>query len=148
VKSHGNSPRSGWTNHRGQADTTSVDLPGFDPIEVLDTLDVPIVIVHRDFTIACFNRQAAETLLRIAPYFQSDRQLSGTVLTFTNVTAPFVQVSMKQSMSVNMPRQSSMPGPIHLRYSIRSCAYKPPTAPSMRCSESLAKSYRAFHSTR
>ena len=137
MKRQGNSPRSGWTNiHRDHVIPRVFDPAGFDPIEVLDTLDVPIVIVHRDFTIACFNRQAAETLglaasdighsareaagfansrnlerwceqailagtfvrhdfryqdqtfvLRIAPYFHGDRQLSGTVLTFSNVTA-------------------------------------------------------------
>jgi PAS domain S-box-containing protein len=111
--------------------TTASDLS-----DVLDTIEVPVVVVRRDVLIACFNKAAADVLglsasdvgrpcrsisvfaglprleqqcrqviadgvecradfrdgdrwfvVRIAPYTTADRQISGTVLTFTNVTA-------------------------------------------------------------
>src|ERR1700676_1913508 len=34
----------------------------WDPVEILDTIDLPIVVVARDFTIARFNRPAGEAL--------------------------------------------------------------------------------------
>ena len=37
-----------------------------DLIDILDTIDVPIVVVGRSFSIACFNRAAAE-VLRLVP---------------------------------------------------------------------------------
>jgi PAS domain S-box-containing protein len=127
---------SGWTGFRrddalnGDAPKTPADLTG-----ILDAVEVPIVVVRRDFTIAGFNR-AADALglspehigqapddiqplarvprlqqlcdeviasgvesrmdlrdgstwfvLRIAPYAGRGREIRGTVLTFTNVTA-------------------------------------------------------------
>src|SRR6202158_4485157 len=121
---------------RALSDTTTADSVAFDPIEILDTIDLPIVVVDRDFTIARFNRPAGEALglavsdigrsardvakladlrnlekwcaqvlstettsrhdfrngdrtfvLRIAPYANGDQRVSGTVLTFANVTA-------------------------------------------------------------
>ncbi len=117
-------------------DTTTPDSVAFDPTAILDAIDVPVVVVHRDLTIASFNRPAGEVLglaasdigrpahdvakfanlqnlerwcaqaistgtpsrhdfragdrtflLRIAPYLKHNRQMSGSVLTFTNVTA-------------------------------------------------------------
>ncbi len=111
--------------------TTASDL-----IDILDTIEVPVVAVRRDFLIACFNKAAADVLglsasdvgrpcrtisvlaglprleqqcsqviadgvecradfrdgdrwfvVRISPSTTGDRQISGTVLTFTNVTA-------------------------------------------------------------
>src|SRR6266478_346666 len=47
---------------RAPSDTTTADSVAFDPIEILDTIDVPIVVVDRDFTIARFNRPAGEAL--------------------------------------------------------------------------------------
>jgi PAS domain S-box-containing protein len=122
------------------ADSLSADLVG-----ILDTVDLPIVAVGRDFTVARFNQGAAAVLgltlsdigrsprdiqvltdvidleqlcaqviadgapfrrevragnrwflLRIAPYTRSDRQIGGTVLTFTNVTA--FRASMEQAI--------------------------------------------------
>src|SRR3989442_10583151 len=113
------------------ANTATTDL-----ISILDTVDVPIVVVRRDFTVAYFNQAAADVLglspsdigrasrdvsvlaglprleeqcsqviaggmasradfrdgdkqfvVRISPYTNADRQVTGTVLTFTNVTA-------------------------------------------------------------
>ena len=131
------SPSSGPIDIRGApSDKTTTDSGAFNPIEILDTIDLPIVVVDRDFTIARFNRPAGEALslaisdigrsardvakladlrnlekwcaqvlstettsrhdfrngdqtfvLRIAPYSTSDHRVSGTVLTFTNVTA-------------------------------------------------------------
>ncbi len=114
-----------------QGDTATTDL-----ITILDTVDVPIVLLRRDFMLACFNKAAAGVLrlsssdigrasrdisvlaglprleeqcgqviasgvesradfrdgekwfvVRISPYTTGDRQVTGTVLTFTNVTA-------------------------------------------------------------
>src|SRR6267142_1299455 len=119
----------GWTGFQGGTATS-------DLIDILDTVDVPIVVLRRDFMLVCFNRAAAGVLrlsasdigrasrdisvlaglprleeqcgeviasgvearadfrdgdswfvLRISPYANGERQISGTVLTFTNVTA-------------------------------------------------------------
>ncbi len=107
-----------------------------DLIDILDAVEVPIVLLRRDFTISCFNQAAADVLglapsaigrasrdipilaglphleqqcsrviaggvesridfrdgekwfvVRISPYPKSGRQVSGALLTFTNVTA-------------------------------------------------------------
>jgi PAS domain S-box-containing protein len=107
-----------------------------DLINILDTVDVPIVVVRQDFMVTYFNKAAADVLgllqadigrasrdilifagfarledrcnqviaagvesrvdfrdgdrwfvVRISPYKKDDRQIAGTVLTFTNVTA-------------------------------------------------------------
>lgn len=114
-----------------QAGAVTIDHTG-----VLDVVDVPIVVMGEDVTIAGFNRAAAEVfgllpsdvgrspseirilsaiprlhewctevastslprghdfrdndrsyVVRIAPYTRNDREIFGTVLTFTNVTA-------------------------------------------------------------
>src|SRR3989454_338770 len=114
-----------------QGGTATTDL-----ITILDTVDVPIVVLRRDFMLVCFNKAAAGVLrlspsdigrasreiavlaglprleeqcgqviasgvesradfrdgekwfvMRISPYTTGDRQVTGTVLTFTNVTA-------------------------------------------------------------
>ncbi len=111
--------------------TTASDL-----IDILDTIEVPVVVVRRDFLVACFNKAAADVLglsgsdvgrpcrsisvlaglprleqqcrqviadgvecradfrdgdrwfvVRISLCTTGDRQISGTVLSFTNVTA-------------------------------------------------------------
>src|SRR5256712_9529492 len=111
--------------------TTASDL-----IDILDTIEVPVVVVRRDFLVACFNKAAADVLglsgsdvgrpcrsisvlaglprleqqcrqviadgvecradfrdgdrwfvVRISPCTTGDRQISSTVLSFTNVTA-------------------------------------------------------------
>jgi PAS domain S-box-containing protein len=124
----------GWTGFQGvngdDAAATTTDL-----INILDAVDVPIVVVRRDFMIACFNKVAADVLglspsdigraprdisvlagllrleeqcsqaiasgvesradfrdgnkwlvVRISPYPKGARQITGAVLTFTNVT--------------------------------------------------------------
>jgi two-component sensor histidine kinase len=117
-------------------DGVTQDANTTDYGEILDAIGVPIVVVRRDFTIACFNLAAANVLdvtqsdigrsprfvsmlsglphlerwcaqvisteiptqhdihgadqsfiVRIAPCTKSDGQISGTVLTFSNVTA-------------------------------------------------------------
>ncbi len=127
----------GWTGFRAvngeevAASTTTTDL-----VNILDTIEVPIVVVQGNFTIAGFNKAAADVLglspsdigraprdisalaallrlesqctqaieggveprvdfrhedrwfvVRVSPYTNGDRQVIGTVLTFTNVTA-------------------------------------------------------------
>lgn len=118
----------GWTGFQG--------VNGDDPINIVDTVDVPLVVLRRDFTLVCFNKAAADVLrlsptdigrasrdisvlaglprleeqcgqviasgvesradfrdgdrwfvVRISPYTKGDRQVTGTVLAFTNVTA-------------------------------------------------------------
>ena len=121
-----------------------VDADTADLIKILDAVSVPIVVLRRDFIIACFNRAAADVLglspldvgrsprtisilsslpdldrwcaevistevltqhdirisdksfiVRITPY--TNGQISGTVLTFTNVTA--FRESLDQAIS-------------------------------------------------
>jgi signal transduction histidine kinase len=118
----------GWTDFQG--------VNGDDAISILDTVDVPLVVLRRDFTLVCFNKAAADVLrlspsdigrasrdisvlaglprlekqcgqviasgvesqadfrdrdrwfvVRISPHTKRDRQVTGTVLAFTNVTA-------------------------------------------------------------
>src|SRR5712671_3599885 len=120
----------GWSEFRQSWGSGAIT----DPFEILDGIDVPIVLLGGDFTIAGFNRAAADVLslvrshiglspdsisilsglpkpwcaevfgakiatrydiriaeqsfvLRITPRKSSDGQISGAVLTFTNVTA-------------------------------------------------------------
>ena len=127
----------GWAGFQGvNGDVAAANTAATDLINILDTVEVPIVVVRRDFAIACFNKAAADVLglspsdigrasrdisvfagfprleqqcsqvitggvesradfhdgdkwfvVRISPYTQGDRQVTGTVLTFTNVTA-------------------------------------------------------------
>ena len=130
-------PTGGWTGVRAvNRDETAADADTADLIDILDAVEVPIVVLRRDFAIARFNK-AAEDVLRLAPsdtgrlfrdvlvfaglprleeqwsqviasgvasradlrdgdrsfvvhispYANGDRQVAGTVLTFTNVTA-------------------------------------------------------------
>src|SRR3989475_12551811 len=122
-------PNDGWTGFQGGTATT-------DLIDILDTVDVPIVLLRRNFILVCFNKAAGGVLrlspsdvgrvsrdisvlagllrleeqcsqviasgvesradfrdgdkwfvVRISPYTKGDRQVTGSVLTFTNVTA-------------------------------------------------------------
>src|SRR5713226_6374752 len=127
----------GWTGFQGvNGDDAAANPATTDPISILDTVDVPIVVLRRDFMLVCFNKAASGVLrlspsdigrasrdiavlaglpcleeqcgqviasgvesradfrdgekwfvVRISPYTTSDRQVTGTVLTFTNVTA-------------------------------------------------------------
>jgi PAS domain S-box-containing protein len=127
----------GWTRfQRVNGDDAAANTATTDLINILNTVEVPIVVVRRDFKIACFNKAAADVLgfspsdigrasrdisvlaglprleercsqviaggvesrtdfrdgdkwfvVRISPYSKGDRQVTGTVLTFTNVTA-------------------------------------------------------------
>ncbi len=136
----------GWTGFRAvngneaAANTLTTDL-----INILDTVEVPILVLQRDFVIAGFNKAAADVLglsasdlgravrdiaaltglprleercsevitggvesradfrdgdkwfvVRISPHTRGDRQVTGTVLTFTNVTA--FRASMNQAI--------------------------------------------------
>jgi PAS domain S-box-containing protein len=125
----------GWNEfQQASGGDATVNVVTADLIKILDAVSVPIVVLRRDFIVACFNRAAADVLslapshigrspcaisllsglqkldrwcgevittevpmqhdirvadksfiVRIAPY--TDGQISGTVLTFTNVTA-------------------------------------------------------------
>ena len=126
----------GWAHFRADHHTASACSTTIGLIDILDAVDVPIVVVGREFVVTCFNRAAAELLgfapsdigrspddvpvlgglrdleawcaqaiatgaacrydfrdrdksylLRIAPYAQSDGRITGSVLTFANVTA-------------------------------------------------------------
>src|SRR2546425_4763506 len=127
----------GWIGlHAVNGDDAAANTATTDLINILDTVEIPIVVVRRDFVIACFNKAAADVLgllpsdigqasrdisvlaglprleeqcrqvlasgvesradvrdgdkwfvLRISPYTEGDRHVTGTVLTFTNVTA-------------------------------------------------------------
>lgn len=127
----------GRTDFRGiNGDDSPKNAAATDFINLLDTIDVPIVVVRRDFMIAYFNKAAADVLgfspsdigrashdisvlagfprleeecdrviahgvdsrvdfrdgdrwfvVRISPFTKADRQVTSTVLTFTNVTA-------------------------------------------------------------
>jgi PAS domain S-box-containing protein len=127
----------GWTGFQGvNGDDAAANTAATDLISILDTVDVPIVVVRRDFVIAGFNKAAADVLglspsdigrasrdisvlaglprleqqcsqvitggvesradfregdkwfvVRITPYTKGNLQVTGTVLTFTNVTA-------------------------------------------------------------
>ena len=130
-------PTGGWTGFRAvNGDDAAATPPAADLINILDTVEVPIVVLRRDFMIAGFNKAAADVLclspsdigrasrdisrlaglprleeqcsqviatgvearadfrdgdrwfvIRISPYAKGERQVGGTVLTFTNVTA-------------------------------------------------------------
>ena len=48
-----------WTGFQGvNGDDAAANTAATDLINILDTVEVPIVVVRRDFTIACFNRAA------------------------------------------------------------------------------------------
>src|SRR5256886_1957798 len=130
-------PTSGWNGFRAvNGDDAAGRAAAADLTNILDTVEVPIVVLRRDFTIAGFNKATADVfrlsssdvgraprgisrfaglprleeqcseviasgveaqvdfregdswfVLRISPYANGERQISGTVLTFTNVTA-------------------------------------------------------------
>src|SRR5580704_16871596 len=127
----------GWTGSQGvDGDVTASNIATADLINILDAVEVPVVILRRDFTISYFNKAGADMIglspsdigrvsrdisvfaallhleqqcreviaggvesranfrhgekwfvVRISPYTKVDRQVNGTVLTFTNVTA-------------------------------------------------------------
>jgi signal transduction histidine kinase len=128
---------SGWTGFRAvNGDDAGAGAAATDLTNILDAVEVPIVVLGRDFTIAGFNKATADGfrlspsdigraprdisrlaglpsleeqcsevmasgvearadfrdgdrwfVLRISPYANGERRVSGTVLTFTNVTA-------------------------------------------------------------
>src|SRR2546422_5699152 len=130
-------PTSGWNGFRAvNGDDAAGRAAAADLTNILDTVEVPIVVLRRDFTIAGFNKATADGfrlspsdigrasrdisrlaglpsleeqcsevmasgveartdfrdgdrwfVVRISPYANGERQVSGTVLTFTNVTA-------------------------------------------------------------
>ena len=126
-----------WTGFRAvSGDDAAANTAATDLINILDTIEVPIVVLRCDLMIAGFNKAAADVLhllpsdigrasrdisllaglpgleeqcsqviasgvesradfhdgdkwfvVRICPYTQGDRRVTGAVLTFTNVTA-------------------------------------------------------------
>jgi PAS domain S-box-containing protein len=128
--------QTSWSASLATGDGVETNTVTLDHGGVLDTVDVPIVVLRGDFTMVGFNRVAAEAfgllqsdvgrapseihilsaiahlrewcaeaaamslagrhdfrngdksyVIRIAPYKSNDRDIVGTVLTFTNVTA-------------------------------------------------------------
>jgi signal transduction histidine kinase len=129
--------KGGWTGFRAvSGDDAAANTAATDLFNILDTIEVPIVVLQRDLMIAGFNEAAADVLrlspcdigrasrdisvlaglprleeqcgqviasgvesradfrdgdrwfvMRISPFKGGDRQIIGTVLTFTNVTA-------------------------------------------------------------
>ena len=127
----------GWTDFRAvNGDGAAANTAATDLINILDTIEVPIVVLRRDLMIAGFNKAAADVLrlslsdigraprdisvlgglpgleeqcsrviasgvesradfrdgdkwfvMRISRYPQGERQVTGAVLTLTNVTA-------------------------------------------------------------
>ncbi|HEX7139151.1 MAG TPA: PAS domain-containing protein, partial [Vicinamibacterales bacterium] len=127
----------GWTAFRAvNGDDAAANTAATDLIHILDTVEVPIVVLRRDLMIAGFNKAAADVLglspsdigrasrdisvlaglprleeqcsqviasgvqsradlrdgdrsfvMGISPFKESDREVIGAVLTFTNVTA-------------------------------------------------------------
>ncbi len=127
----------GWSDFRAvSGDGAAANVAATDLINILDTIEVPIVVLRRDLMIAGFNKAAADALrlspsdigrasrdisvlaglpgleeqcsqviasgvesrtdfrdgdkwfvMRISPYTQGERRVSGAVLTFTNVPA-------------------------------------------------------------
>ena len=60
------------------ADTTTAESVALDRSQILDAIDVAIVVLDRNFTIASFNRPAAEALkLAIADLGRSARDVAG-----------------------------------------------------------------------
>jgi PAS domain S-box-containing protein len=57
---------SGWSGFRQSNGDARADLVTTDIIDILDTIDVPIVVIGRSFMVASFNRAAAE-VLRLEP---------------------------------------------------------------------------------
>jgi PAS domain S-box-containing protein len=47
---------------RGEDDRAAPELAAPDHVDVLDAIDIPIVVIHRDFTVASFNQAAADVL--------------------------------------------------------------------------------------
>jgi PAS domain S-box-containing protein len=128
-------PISRWTRFGPVKGNPAANTTATDLITILDAIEVPIVVVQRDFTVAAFNKAAAVLglsrsdigrfsrdlpvfagcprleqhcdevitggaaskvdlcdgerwfVVHISPYMESKRQITGTVLTFTNVTA-------------------------------------------------------------
>jgi hypothetical protein len=53
----------GWTSFQGvNGDDAAANTATTDLINILDTVEVPIVVMRRDFMIACFNKAAADVL--------------------------------------------------------------------------------------
>jgi signal transduction histidine kinase len=56
-------PTGGWTGFRAvNGDDAAATPPAADLINILDTVEVPIVVLRRDFMIAGFNKAAADVL--------------------------------------------------------------------------------------
>src|SRR5262245_62931276 len=130
-------PAGGWIAFRAlNGDDADAGAAATDLANILDTVEVPIVVLRRDFTVAGFNKATADEfglslsdmgrasrdisrlaglpsleeqcsqviasgvearadfrdgdrwfVVRISRYENGERQVSGAVLTFTNVTA-------------------------------------------------------------
>ena len=133
---HGPINRARTGLERANGDDTATNVAASELATVLDAVEVPVIVLRRQFTVAYFNKAAADVLglspsdagrvsrdvpvlaampqlekhcsdiiaggaetrvnlrdgerwfiVRISPHTTVDRQVTGTVLTFTNVTA-------------------------------------------------------------
>ena len=73
------STRSGRTNvQRAPGDTAKAGRVDFDPGKILDAIDVSIVVLDRNFTVASFNLPAAQTLgLAVSDIGRPPREVAG-----------------------------------------------------------------------
>ena len=56
----------GWAGFQVNSDDAAADTAAADLVNILDAVEVPIVVVRRDFRIACFNKAAVD-LLDLSP---------------------------------------------------------------------------------
>ena len=67
-------PTSGWNGFRAvNGDDAAGRAAAADLTNILDTVEVPIVVLRRDFTIAGFNKATADVFryLRPSPVFET-----------------------------------------------------------------------------
>jgi len=63
MTTQGAMPFGRWTGFYGlDEDGAAVNTAATDLINILDAVEVPIVVVRRDFTVGCFNKAAADVL--------------------------------------------------------------------------------------
>lgn len=55
-------PLSGWTSVCRPDGEGTLDMTATEPLDVLDAIDVPVVVIRRAFTVACYNKAAALVL--------------------------------------------------------------------------------------
>jgi len=67
MMAHSATLNGGWTNFQRVNDDGPADTAAAELINILDSVEVPIVVVRSDLTVACFNR-VASGLLGLSPF--------------------------------------------------------------------------------